>query len=115
MDAAELMALCGAEEQTEALAKGRAVSSGYACDLLSWVMAHGRAGTAWITVQTHMNVVAVASLNEVACILLPEGIRMEDAPLQKAQEEGIPVLTSPLSAYEICGLMASRGIPAPDR
>lgn len=88
------------------------VSSGYTCDLLSWVMAHGKAGMAWITVQTHLNVIAVASLAEMSCIILPEGIQMEGAPLDKAGQEGIGIIASPLSAYEICARMAAAGIPA---
>ncbi|NLD34797.1 MAG: AraC family transcriptional regulator [Clostridiales bacterium] len=90
----------------------REVSRGYVCDLLSWVMARGTPGMAWVTVQTHLNVVAVASLHEMACILLPEGIRMEGAPLDKAREEGIAVIASPLTAYEICARMARAGLSA---
>ncbi len=88
----------------------REVASGYTCDLLSWVMAKGSPDAAWITIQTHMNVVAVAALHEMACIILPENITMEGAPLAKAEEEGIAVITSPKSAYEICGLMVGAGI-----
>lgn len=88
------------------------LTCGYTCDLLSWVMAHGRPGMAWVTVQTHLNVIAVASLSEMACIILPEGIVMEGAPLEKAGEEGIAVVSSPLSAYAICGAMAAKGLPA---
>ena len=115
MNISELMQCIEATEQTQGVSLDKEVKSGYACDLLSWVMAQGREGTAWITVQTHMNVVAVASLNDMACIILPEDIQMEEAPLMKAQEENIPVLRSPLSAYEICGCMAAHGIPAPER
>ncbi len=90
----------------------RPVSCGYACDLLSWVMAHGKRDMAWITVQTHLNVVAVASLAEMSCVILPEDIRMEEAPLMKARQEGIAVFTSRLSAYELCARMAQLGIRA---
>ena len=47
----------------------------YIGDLLSWVMAHGKAGMAWITVQTHMNVIAVASLMEMSAVIIPEDIQ----------------------------------------
>ena len=88
----------------------REVECGYTCDLLSWVMAKGRRGCAWITVQTHMNVIAVASLHDMACVICPEGIEMDADSVKKAEEEGIVVLTSPLSAYEICGLMYQKGV-----
>lgn len=90
----------------------REVSSGYTCDLLSWVMAHGREGMAWITVQTHMNVIAVATLHDMACVIIPEGIKVEADVIEKADEEGICVLASPLTAYEISGRMHDQGIGA---
>ena len=88
------------------------VSAGYACDLLSWVMAHGREHMAWVTVQTHMNVIAVATLHEMSCVIIPEGIRVEDAVAAKAAEEGVAMLSSPLTAYEISGRMHALGVGA---
>ena len=114
MTVRELMNLTQARLLTESLDTAREVKSGYVCDLLSWVMARGRAGMAWVTVQTHMNVVAVASLHEMACVLLPDGISMDAAPLAKALEEGIIVLSSPLSGYELCGLLYANGLKAPE-
>ncbi len=89
----------------------RDVECGYTCDLLSWVMAKGKTGCAWVTVQTHMNVVAVASLHDMACVICPEGIEMEAASVEKATQEGIAVISSPMGAYEICGLMVKSQIP----
>lgn len=114
MTVQELAGLIGARSLTEGAEGPREVKCGYVCDLLSWVMARGRAGMAWVTVQTHMNVVAVASLHEMACVILPDGITMEEAPLAKAREEGIAVLSSPLSAYEICGRLHAGGLAAPE-
>ena len=111
MKVSELAALIGARELTEGL-EDREVKCGYTCDLLSWVMAHGDEGMAWVTVQTHMNVIAVAVLSEMACVILPEDITMESESLEKAALEKLPVLSSPLSGYEICGRMHSAGIPA---
>jgi len=88
----------------------REVQNGCCCDLLSWVMARGEEGTAWVTVQTHLNVVAVASLHEFACIVLSENNKMEQDVLDKASEEGIAVFTTPKSSYEVCKIMANLGI-----
>jgi len=88
------------------------VTSGFTCDLLSWVMAKGRPGCAWVTVQTHMNVIAVASLHDMACIVCPEGIEMDATCIERAEQEGIAIVESPLSAYEICGLLYAKNIPA---
>ena len=54
----------------------------------------------------------MASLAEMACVVLPEGITMEPDVLEKANAEEMCVLSSPLTAYEICGRMAGQGIPA---
>lgn len=88
------------------------VKCALACDLLSLVMVKGRPGCAWITVQTHLNVIAVASLHEMACVIFPDGIVAEEASLNKAYEEGLAVIRSPLSTYEICGILYSKGVPA---
>ena len=109
MKVSELAALTEAAFLT-AVPDDKEVTCGYTCDLLSWVMAHGDEGMAWVTVQTHLNVVAVAVLADMACVVLPENIRMEAESLKKAVEEGMRVLTSPLTAYEICGRMAAAGI-----
>lgn len=111
MTIAELIAITESTDMTPATDKSASVSCGYTCDLLSWVMAHGKAGMAWITVQTHINVIAVAALMDMACVILPEGIEMEEAPLKKAAEEGVTVLQSPLTAYELCARMAAAGLP----
>ena len=112
MKVSDLIALIDAKNLTESVPTDRDILCGYACDLLSWVMAHGEEGMAWVTVQTHLNVVAVAALADMACVILPEGITMEQESLDKANGEGMCVLTSPLTAYEICGRMAAQGVPA---
>ncbi|MCX7710131.1 MAG: AraC family transcriptional regulator [Clostridia bacterium] len=80
------------------------LAGAYVCDLLSWVMSHANKNNAWITVHTHLNVVAVALLTEVACVIIPEGIHVEEPTVNKAMEEGIAILSSDKSAYEICCL-----------
>ncbi len=111
MKVSELAVLLDAQNMTPQVEEDREVSCGYTCDLLSWVMAHGCEGMAWVTVQTHMNVVAVAALAEMACVILPESIDMPENILEKATEEGLAVLKSPLSAYAICGRMMEKGVP----
>ena len=111
MKVSELIELLGAKDMTPETDKNVEITCGYTCDLLSWVMARGRKGMAWVTVQTHMNVIAVASLMEMAVVVMPEGIDMEAASIEKAAEEGVTVLHSDKTAYELCALMASAGLP----
>ena len=80
---------------------GKQISGMYICDLLSWVMSHARKGEAWITVLTNLNVVAVALLTEVSCVIIPEGIGVEDQTINKAISEEIPILRSNLNSYHI--------------
>lgn len=113
MTVRELMNVVDAKNVVDGVNLDVEVSCGYACDLLSWVLAHGKAGMAWMTVQTHMNVIAVAVLMEMACVILTEGTQPEDASLKKAREEGLPILVSSKTAYELCGLMMKAGILPP--
>ncbi len=111
MKVSEFVGLCGGRLLTEAGAESE-ISCGYTCDLLSHVMANGQQGMAWITVQTHMNVVAVASLHDLACVIIPEGIAVEQIILNKAEEEGIAVISSDKTAYGLAALMSGAGIPS---
>ena len=70
----EFAQLCGAKVLCMP-DENRAIACGYTCDLLSHVMGKGVADMAWVTVQTHMNVVAVASLLDFACVIVPESTR----------------------------------------
>ncbi|ADD02102.1 DRTGG domain protein [Thermoanaerobacter mathranii subsp. mathranii str. A3] len=72
----------------------------YICDLLSWVMAHAKAKSAWITIQTHINIVAVALLAEISCIIIPENAKLDEEAKRKADEEGIPILSFSGTSYE---------------
>lgn len=110
MNIQALIDLTGAKLLTPDCDTSREVLSGYCCDLLSWVMAHGKSGMAWITVQTHMNVVAVATLMDMAAVIVPEGIAVQDDVVQKAAGEGVAMLSSEKTAYELCGLMYGAGV-----
>ncbi|MBQ3552647.1 MAG: AraC family transcriptional regulator [Clostridia bacterium] len=86
------------------------ITCGCSCDLLSWVMAKGAPGCAWVTVQTHMNVIAVASLHDMACVICPEGLMPDENVLKKAEEEEIAVISSGDTGYAICCKMHEAGI-----
>nr|WP_201756903.1 DRTGG domain-containing protein [Isachenkonia alkalipeptolytica] len=73
----------------------------YIGDLLSWVMAHLQENEAWITIQSHVNVIAVGVLNDAACILLAEGASLDEDAKKKANEENLAVIETNLTAYEL--------------
>jgi len=102
------------EVKTAAGKLDREVTGGYASDLLSCVMAKAQAGNVWITLQGHPNVVAVASLLNLAGVIITEGIVPDGATLAKAEEEGIPLLATPLTTFTVVGKLSALGIPGVD-
>ena len=77
------------------------VTGGYAGDLLSWVMGRARAGDCWITIMSNQNVAAEAVMADVACILLSEGVKPDEALLTKARQQGINLLGSGKGTFEL--------------
>jgi hypothetical protein len=86
------------------------VTGAYCGDLLSDVMAHSRQGQVWITIQVHVNIVAVAVLKELAAIIVVNGRRPAADTLTKAAEEKVPIVASDLTAYEISGKLHALGL-----
>lgn len=88
----------------------REITGGYTGDLLSNVMANADTGDIWITIQGHQNAVAVALLVEISAIIIAENSEIEDKAIKRAEEKGINLLRSPLSAFEIAGKLYNNGI-----
>lgn len=84
--------------------------SGYISDLLSCVMAGANPQSIWVTLQAHINIVAVGALKEVAAIVITEGARPEEATLAKAEEENITLLATPQSSFYIVGKLWEMGL-----
>ncbi len=83
----------------------RSVTGCHIGDLLSFVMSKAQSGDVWITIQGNVNVAAVASLTDVAMVILAEGTRLDEAAKMRAEKEEIPVYYSDKSAFEIaCGI-----------
>ena len=86
------------------------VSGGYSSDLLSDVIANAEENNIWITLQIHVNIVAVANLKELAGIILVNGRQPEEATLNKAKQENILIMLTELSTFEIVGKLYELGI-----
>ncbi len=78
----------------------REINGAYIGDLLSWVMGRANADNIWITIMSNLNVIAVASLSDVACVLLTENVTLDDELIKTANDKGINVLTTSLATYE---------------
>jgi|YelNatPaOPRAMG01_1025707.scaffolds.fasta_scaffold05060_5 predicted transcriptional regulator len=83
--------------------QGVSVERGYTGDLLSLVIGSAPSGALWITVQRHINIVAVAALKEIPAILIAQGLEPEEDVVQKAKEEKIWLLGSPEDAFTLSG------------
>ncbi len=88
----------------------RVVEGGYVSDPLSDVIAGAKEGDLWITLQLHQNIVAVAFLNNLAGIVIVGGREPEPETLEKAEEQGVPIMVSGLPAYEVVGRLYQMGI-----
>jgi predicted transcriptional regulator len=81
----------------------RDIEGCYVSDLLSDVMGNADMGNVWVTLQTHKNVVAIASLKELACVILVKGQSASGETLAQSNEEGIPFLSTDMETFETAG------------
>ena len=103
MTVEEIVQILGLELYSSSEFTGRTVTGGYVSDLLSDVMGHAKEGEIWITLQSHVNVVAIASLKELAAIVLVKGIEPGKEVVEKAEQEGIPLLGTMDDTFTISG------------
>ena len=78
----------------------RTVEGCYISDLLSWVMGHAKPRNAWITIMSHINIIAIASLLDLGCIIIAEGEMPDNETIEKAVEENVLILSTNLSAFD---------------
>ena len=84
--------------------------SGYAADLLSCVMAGAQPDAIWVTLQAHINIVAVAALAEVCAVIISEGAIPEPDVIEKANTQGITLLGTKATTYQVVGRLWEMGI-----
>lgn len=105
MTVAQLVDELGLEVLTGSINADREVKSGYTSDLLSDAIANIGDDAVWITIQRHINILGVAKLKDVAAIIIPRNLPLENNVIEKAQEEHIAILRCPQSAFEISALV----------
>lgn len=91
----ELEVICESAPEKE-------VKGCYCSDLLSHCMSNISDGNVWITVQTNINIAAIAVLTDLGCIIIAQNMPIEDAVVDKAHAEGINIYRSNKNAYELC-------------
>ncbi len=103
MKVSELVKKYNLEVYSGELGLENEISGGYVSDLLSDVMGNAAENEVWITLQTHQNVLAIASLKELAAVILVKGLHPDPETIEHSNEEGIPVLGTNMETFEIAG------------
>ncbi|MEJ2695230.1 MAG: DRTGG domain-containing protein [Candidatus Sulfobium sp.] len=98
------------EVKTPGIDLKREVTGGYVSDLLSDVIGNAREGFLWVTLQVHLNIVAVASLKGLSGIVLVNNRTPDQETLKKAAEENVPILATTLPTFELVGRLYSLGL-----
>jgi len=83
---------------------------GYASDLLSCVIAGAKNGDIWVTLQAHMNIVAVAALLDLSGVIISEGAQPDPATIAKANDQAVVLLSTSLPTYAVVGKLWEMGI-----
>jgi len=86
------------------------VVGGYAADLLSCAMKGAKKDYVWVTLQSHLNVVAVASLLNLAGVIITEGNRPDQETIARAEKEGVILLVTPKTTYTVVGELTLMGV-----
>lgn len=88
----------------------REVQGVYIGDLLSWVMGRAQADNVWLTIMSNLNIVAVATLADVSCIILCEGVTLEESVRNTAEAKGVNILATEAPSYETAKKLAELGL-----
>jgi hypothetical protein len=86
------------------------ISYGYCSDMLSDVMGNAKEQSIWITLQTHQNIIGVAVMKEIGAILMVNNRKPEADTVKKAKFQNVILLSTHLTAFEICGLLYGLGL-----
>ena len=82
------------------------ITGGYTGDLLSFVMGSAQSGNAWVTIMSNVNVVAVATLTDVACVILSSNVTLDQGVTERARAQDVNVLSSALPSFTLCQKIA---------
>ncbi|MBR2477055.1 MAG: AraC family transcriptional regulator [Clostridia bacterium] len=105
----DIITAVGGEMLTTTPIDGVDAKGCYVCDLLSLAMSKVSAGDVWITVQANVNIAAVAVLTEAACVLIAEGMNIEDSVIAKANNEGVIIIRTEKNAFE-CAMAIGKSL-----
>lgn len=82
----------------------------FSCDLLSHVMANAKEDNVLITILNNINVLGVASLIDLSCVVFSHNTKVKQEIVTKADELDIVIIRTPLSTAEATILLSKLGI-----
>ncbi len=82
----------------------------YIGDLLSLAMSKVCKDNAWVTIQSNINIVAVASLMDAGCIIICDGFSPDDGVVERAKMQEVTILKTELSAYETAKILIENNV-----
>jgi hypothetical protein len=103
MTVKELVGILGLDVLTGEINLNEQIKGGYVSDLLSDVIANAPESSIWVTVQRHVNILGVAKLRNILAIVIPRSLKVENEVVERAKAEGIALLRTGLTAFEVSG------------
>ncbi len=88
------------------------VEFGYTSDMLSCVMAGAKHNSVWVTLQAHLNIVAVATLLELSAVIITEGNMPDQSVIEKANQEEVVLFSTSETTFSIVGKLWQMGLRA---
>ncbi len=106
----EIVEKLGLETVCSVPLANRPIAGGYAADLLSCAMKGAKKDFLWVTLQSHLNVVAVASLLNLAGVIITEGNRPDPETIARADQEKVPLIITPKTTFTVVGELTLLGV-----
>jgi predicted transcriptional regulator len=108
----ELLKLIDGDILTGDANLNREVKGGCGADLMSDVLASIQPHAILLTGLCNPQVVRTAQIADVAAIVLVRGKRPPQETVELANQEGIPLISSPYGMFELCGRLYQAGLPS---
>jgi predicted transcriptional regulator len=112
MNLGDLVKIVEGKVLTDSIDVSEIILGGCGADLMSDVLASIEPGAVLLTGLCNPQVIRTAQMADVAAVVLVRGKRPPDSTIDLANEEGIPLITSPYGTFELCGRLFKAGLPS---
>jgi len=86
------------------------VAGCFAADLMSDVLAFAQTDSILISGLATDQTIRTAAIKQLAAVVIVEGKTVDGEMMDAAEDEAVPVYRTPLSKYEVCGLLIEAGL-----